>query len=203
MRIGLLGGAFDPPHHGHLLVAAAVRRARNLDRVDLLVSGQSPHAQAKHNHADVTQRLAMARLAAGTQPGLGVQDLETRRPGKSYSIDTIRELRTRQPRDEFFFIVGGDMVADLPRWRSIGLLLKLVRFVPVLRPGFTMDVFEPLRAPLGDAAVDSLQRELVAMPPTEISSTAIRAAAGQGRPWRHWVPAPVADYIEAEGLYCQ
>lgn len=201
MRIGLLGGAFDPPHNGHLLVAAAVRRARALDRVDLLVSGQSPHAQAKHNHADVTHRLAMARLAAATVPGIGVEDLETRRPGKSFSIDTLRELRTRQPRDEFVFIVGGDMLADLPRWRSVGVLLKLARFVPVLRPGFTLEVFDALRAPLGDAAVEALRRELVTMPLSEISSTAIRTAVRDGLPWRHLLPAPVADYIEAQGLY--
>lgn len=201
MRIGLLGGAFDPPHKAHLEIARRVRVAHSLDRVDLLVSGESPHAQGKSVTAEARHRLAMAQLAVANQPGLGVDDRETKRAGKSFTVDTLREMRREKPDDEFFFIIGGDMLASLPTWREASLLLSLAHFVPVMRPGFKADVYEDLRSALGDEAVNQLQRNAVSMPLMEVASSKIRAAVAAGESISHWVPPVVEAYIRANRLY--
>lgn len=201
MRIGLLGGAFDPPHNAHLEIARRVREAHSLDRVDLLVSGQSPHAECKYAATSAAHRLAMTALAVANQPGLGVDDRETSRPGKSYTVETLRELRSEKPSDTHYFIIGGDMLASLPTWREAAEVLRLARFVPVMRPGFTADVYEDLRPALGDEAVNELQRNAVSMPPMKISSSEIRAAVAAGESISHWVPPGVEAYIRANRLY--
>ncbi|MCB9895953.1 MAG: nicotinate (nicotinamide) nucleotide adenylyltransferase [Planctomycetes bacterium] len=201
MKIGLLGGSFDPPHNAHIAVAQAVRKARGLDRVDLLVSGQSPHAGGKSNHADVQHRLAMAHLAVEGQEGLGVEDWETRREGRSYSIETIRALQKAHPQNNYDFIIGGDMLADLPTWREIDKLLVLVDFVPVFRPGYEEGVFEDLRGKLGEDETARLRANVVEMPLQNISSTEIRAAAAAGESIAEWVPPAVRTYIRGHHLY--
>jgi nicotinate-nucleotide adenylyltransferase len=201
MRIGLLGGAFDPPHNAHLEIARRVLRDRALERVDLLVSNQSPHARGKQSAASLKHRLAMARLAVAGENGLGVEDCEARRPGKSYTVDTLRELRARQPADEFFFIVGGDMLADLPDWKEAREALALAEFVPVFRPGFEAGVLERLSPRLGDETVRRLRANVVHLPLMQISSSAIRAAVASGESISHWVPQAVEAYIRAWHLY--
>lgn len=199
MKIGLLGGAFDPPHNGHIAVAQAVLAAKGLDRVDLLVSARSPHANGKNNAAPVQHRLAMARLAVEGQDGLGVEDCETRRHGKSYTVETLRELTNASPSNRYYFIVGADMVADLPNWKEPEACLQLATFVPVLRPGFSMQVFEGLG--LSAPAVQSLQANLVQAPQLDISSTRIRQAVASGESISAWVPPAVEAYIRANRLY--
>ncbi len=201
MRIGLLGGAFDPPHNAHLEIARRVREARGLHRVDLLVTGESPHAAGKVLSAGVDHRLAMARIAATGQEGVGVEDCETRRRGKSYTVDTLRELAREHPKDEFFFLIGGDMLADLPRWREPEECLRLARFVPVFRPGFTNEVFDRLRNALPAPAIEALRKNVVNIPLMEVSSTAIRAAVAAGESISQWVSPGVDAYIHANRLY--
>jgi nicotinate-nucleotide adenylyltransferase len=201
MKVGLLGGAFDPPHNAHLEIARRVRDARGLDRVDLLVTGESPHAAGKVLAAGVEHRVAMARIAAAGREGVGVEDRETRRQGKSYTVETLRELHSERPSDEFFFLIGGDMLADLPRWREPEACLQLAQFVPVFRPGFTDEVFERLRGALPDQAVNSLRDNVVKIALMEISSTAIRAAASAGESIAQWVPPAVEAYVLAHRLY--
>ncbi|MCZ7608304.1 MAG: nicotinate (nicotinamide) nucleotide adenylyltransferase [Planctomycetota bacterium] len=200
-KVGLLGGAFDPPHLGHLAVARAVRAARGLDRVDLLVSGQSPHAEGKNNHAPLEHRLAMARLVVEGEPGLGVEDWETRQSGRSYTIETIRHLQQAYPENNYDFIIGGDMLRDLPNWREIGKLLVLVDFVPVFRPGHTEEVFEGLKAQLGEDETARLRANMVEMPLQHISSTEIRAAAAAGESISQWLTPAIEAYIHAHRLY--
>ncbi len=201
MRTGLLGGAFDPPHNGHLAVARSVRDALALDRVDLLVTGQSPHASGKQIFTAVAHRLAMARLCAEIEPGLGVQDIETRHPGKSYSVETLRRLRATMPAGELFFIIGGDTLADLPNWREPEECLALAQFVPVFRPGNAAGVFEQLQGRLSERALEQLRRNLVEVPQLDISSTAIRAAVAAGESISQWVPPAIEAYIRAHRLY--
>jgi nicotinate-nucleotide adenylyltransferase len=201
MRIGLLGGAFDPPHNAHLEIARTVRLARALDRVDLLVSAQSPHAGGKTAVAALEHRLAMARLAVQGQAGLGVEDREARRAGKSYTVDTLRDLRAERPDDSFYFVVGGDMLADLPNWREIDEVLQLAEFIPVFRPAYTAEVFTGLGRKLGAEAVQNLQSNVLEMPLLSVSSTAIRNAVAAGESISHWVPPAVEAYIRANRLY--
>lgn len=200
-RIGLLGGSFDPPHNAHLAVARGVRTAKSLDRVDLLVSGQSPHAEGKSNHADVQHRLAMARIAIEGQPGLGVEDWETQQQGRSFSIETIRHLQAAHPGNRYFFIVGGDMLASLPSWREVSELLRRVEFIPIFRPGHTAEVFQTLQGRLPDGVLKMLRTNTVQMPLLNVSSTVIRAAAASGESISQEVPPAVEAYIRANRLY--
>ncbi|MCA8914687.1 MAG: nicotinate (nicotinamide) nucleotide adenylyltransferase [Planctomycetes bacterium] len=203
MKIGLLGGSFDPPHNTHIAVAAGMCHFRRLDRVDLLVTGQSPHAEGKSNHADVQHRLAMAHLAVEGRKSLGVEDIETRRKGPSYTIDTIRALKQANPGTSYEFIIGSDMLANLPTWREIGKLLQMVDFVTVVRSaGLSPGVFDDLRAKLGEDETDRLGANVVRiMSLPDISSTQIRAAAAAGESIAEWVPPAVRAYIHAHRLY--
>ena len=201
MKIGLLGGAFDPPHNGHLAVARAVHAACGLDRIDLLVSGQSPHASGKRNSSQPADRLAMAWLLAAAEPWLAVEDLEVHRDGPSYTVLTLRELKQLHPDDEFRFIIGGDMLADLPHWREIHEVLQLADFIPVLRPGFGAAVFAGLRGKLGAEAVARLEAALVPMQQQDISSTKIRNAVAGGESIAALVPPAIETYIRAHRLY--
>ncbi|MBE7491021.1 MAG: nicotinate (nicotinamide) nucleotide adenylyltransferase [Planctomycetes bacterium] len=200
-QIGLLGGAFDPPHNGHLAVARAVLAARGLDRVDLLVSGQSPHRGGKITVAPAADRAAMAHLAAQDEIGIGVEECELARSGPSYTIDTIRWLRRERPQNRYCVIVGADMALDLPNWREAGELLDLVEIVPVLRPGFDTSLFERLVPALGKAHVARLRAAHVDVPQLAVSSTAVRNAVAAGESIEAMVPAAVARYIYARRLY--
>jgi nicotinate-nucleotide adenylyltransferase len=200
-NIGLLGGSFDPPHNAHLAVAQAVLAARRLERVDLLVSGQSPHKDGKTNHADVQHRLAMARIAAEGLEGIGVEDCETRRSGRSYTVDTLRGLTQQHPDNRYTFIIGGDMLADLPNWKEPQEVFALADIIPVFRPGHTEEVFEELKHKLGVGQAEQLKKNTVEMPLMDISSTKIRNAAATGESIKQWVPAAVRAYIHANRLY--
>ena len=200
-RIGLLGGSFDPPHNGHMFVARAARSALELDSVKLLVSGSSPHRGGKLNHASAAQRFSMAELAAGGEPGIGVDGRETRRDGPSYTVETLRELRKERPEVEWYFIVGGDMLADLPNWREPKELFQLATIVPVLRAGFGHEVFSGLAERLGSEAAGSLRNNLLELSTPPISSTAVRAAIRNGEEVSGLVPAAVFSYIKSNSLY--
>ena len=198
-QIAYLGGSFSPPHIGHLVIAERVREARGLGRVDLLVAGEPPHAAGKIA-LSAAHRVAMARLAVAANRGLGLDDRETKRPGKSFTIETARELiaqGTKRPA----FIIGGDMLVDLPSWREVHQLLDLADIVPVLRPGFGWEVFEPLRAALGDAAAKRLKDACVKIPLLQISSSEIRERLAAGKSVRYLLPDSVLDYIKAHKLY--
>lgn len=201
MRIGLLGGAFDPPHNGHLALARAVHAARGLDRIDLLVSGQSPHAHGKQNVTKPADRLAMAWLLASGEDWLAVEDFEVHRDGPSFTVLTLRELKRLHPDDEFSFILGGDMLANLPQWREIHEVLQLAKFIPVLRPGYGAEVFASLRNELGAEATSELESALVPMQQQDISSTRIRNAIAGGESIEGLVPPAIESYIRAHRLY--
>jgi nicotinate-nucleotide adenylyltransferase len=200
-RIGLFGGSFDPPHNAHIAVAKAVLESQGLDRVDLLVSNKPPHAKGKQVIADVKHRREMARLAVANETGLGVEDCETRREGKSYTIDTIRELQALHPDTGYTFIIGGDMLADLPRWREIHELATRVHFVPVFRPGYTDEVWQGLREDFDQDFIARLQANVLEMPLIDISSTKVREAVASGESIAEWVAPGVEAYIRAHRLY--
>jgi len=198
-RVGWLGGSFDPVHEGHIRAAIAAADALGLERVLLIPAGQPPH-KPQRALASGADRLALLAIAARADRRLEPCDLELRRAGPSYSIDTARQLLgARPPGTRLFFILGADMLADLPNWRRVGELARLVTFCPVARPGTPLQL-EPLRAALGAEATERLGRHLVAAPLHPASSTAIRAALARGeRP--EWLPEGVAEEIAARRLY--
>lgn len=199
MTTAYLGGAFNPPHIGHLVIAERVREARKLARVDLLVSGQPPHADGK-NSIVAKHRVAMAKLAVDGNAGLGVDDREAKRAGKSYTIDTAREL-IAQGIKRPAFIIGGDMLADLPTWREVGELLKIADFIPVLRPGYGWEVIDTLRAAFGDKQAKAIMDHCVKCPLLQISSTEIRERLRTGQSVRYLVPDAVIEYALTNKLY--
>jgi nicotinate-nucleotide adenylyltransferase len=199
LQVGWLGGSFDPVHAGHLHIARAAADALGLKRVLLVPAGVPPHKQQRRL-APGPDRLALLALAARVDPRLQPCDVELRRPGPSYSVDTAQQLLAERPAGtRLYFILGADMLADLPHWHRVGELARLVTFCPVARAGTPLEL-EPLRTALGDEAVARIAAHVVRAELHPASSTAIRAALAQGQE-PDWLPPGVAEAIAARGLY--
>ncbi|HEX2187687.1 MAG TPA: nicotinate-nucleotide adenylyltransferase [Longimicrobiaceae bacterium] len=188
MRIGVFGGTFDPPHHGHLVVAADVHAALELDRVVLVPSAAPPH-KLDTVQAPAETRLEMVRAAVRGDDRFEVDDLELRRPGPSYTVDTLRALRDRCPGAELFFVVGADNVPELGSWREPEEVVRLARIVAVARGCENIDADAPF--------------PLLSVPVTrvEISATDVRRRVAEGRSIRYLVPDAVCAIVAREGLY--
>ncbi|MFC0215853.1 nicotinate-nucleotide adenylyltransferase [Paenibacillus chartarius] len=191
-RVGIMGGTFDPIHTGHLLAAEAAREGAGLDEVWLLPASVPPHKQGAATDGEHRWRMTVA--AAEGNDFLRGCDLELRKGGVSYTIDTVLLLRERFPDTQFSFIIGGDMVAYLPNWHRIDEIVEQIRFVGLQRPGYP-NAAEGLPDPLRRALT------MVPMPLVDISSTDIRERRRQGRSIRYLVPDAVYRYIEGNGLY--
>ena len=197
-EIGILGGTFNPPHIGHLVMVQEALDQLELDRVFLMPVAQPPHKEALADPgADV--RLDLCRLAAAGNDRLEVSDLEIRRGGASYTADTLRALHERDPEHSLTFIVGGDMAHSLPSWREPEAVLELARLAVAEREDLRREDIAERLAPLhsGDRVV------FLDMPRIDISSSAIRGRVSTGRPIRHLVPELVAEAIRARRLYPQ
>ncbi len=195
----LFGGSFDPPHNAHLLLAKEVLERFEVGKVWFTPAHHSPLKDGGA-HAPDEDRLAMVRLATEGEPRFGVLDIELRRGGVSYTVDTLRELRRRHPDERILFVAGMDSLLSLSRWREPLALLDLCEFVTFRRPGSP-----PAPAP-GDLGLpEPFASQLLAnvfeghLP--DISSSDIRARVAGGLDIRNLVPASVADYISANGLY--
>ena len=134
-KVGLLGGTFNPPHIGHLIMANEVKHALHLDEVRLMPTSIPPH-KADPSDATPEQRLHMVKLAVSESPGLTASSFEVDRGGVSYTFDTMTALTEQEPDTHFHFIIGGDMIDMLHRWYRIDDLMKIVTFVGVGRPGY-------------------------------------------------------------------
>ncbi|WP_058301976.1 nicotinate-nucleotide adenylyltransferase [Gorillibacterium timonense] len=193
MKIGIMGGTFDPIHLGHLLAAERVGEACSLDEVWLMPASIPPH-KLHAPLASAEHRLEMVKRAADNNPRFRVMDYELVKGGTSYTVDTVTELMQLYPGTEFSYIMGADMIMYLPKWHRIGDLAKLVQFIGVARPGFVLrvDELEPM-----------LQERItiVPMPQMDISSTDIRERIREGLSVRYLVSAPVLDYMEVNRLY--
>jgi len=185
--VGLLGGSFDPIHVGHLIVGRAVAEELGLEELRFMPTGEQPLKRGRHA-AGAAHRVAMVAAAVGNEPGLAVERLEAERPGLSYTVDTLRALRAREPGREFVLLLGADAAADLDQWHEAAALPGLARLVAFARPG----------APRPSHA---LLHQVVEAPAVEISSTAIRGRVAAGRSIRYLVPDAVAEYIATHGLY--
>ncbi len=195
MRLGLFGGTFDPIHLGHLVLAEQCREACGLDRVWFVVAGSPPHKPGERTPA--AHRLEMARIAVAGHPAFAVSEVETRRPGPHYSVETLEAVRLERPGDDLFFLIGADSLADLPFWREPEAIVRLATVVVVNRPG--IDPGEPGARPVFGPDAHAMRD--VTIPPIGIASHDLRRRLAEGRSVRYMVPRGVEAYIDAQGLY--
>lgn len=187
LRLGILGGTFDPIHFGHLAIAEEARECYALDAVLFIPAGAPPHK--RYQPARPEQRLLMVQLATANHPKFHVSRLEIDRPGPSYTVDTLQALHAQYPQAELYFIIGADAALEFAGWREPGRILELAHVVAATRPGFPL-------APLPHIA-------LLDVPGLAISSTELRRRASEGRSLRYLVPDAVASYIAKEDIYRQ
>ena len=194
--LGILGGAFNPPHLGHLLLAQEARWQLGLDQVILMTTGVAPHKEIEDDPG-AGLRLEMARLAAEGEEGVEASGLEVEREGPSYTYRTLELLAEREPGRELFFLLGADVAAGLASWKSPERVVELARLGVVPRSGVELGAVRSALERFGAAD----RAEIIQMPLCGVSSTLIRERAAAGRPLRHLVPDPVADLISERGLY--
>ena len=185
--IGLLGGSFDPVHHGHLIAGRIAAEALGLDELRFVPAREQPFKRGRHG-APAADRAAMLDLAVAGAPGFAVERVELDRPGPSYTVDTLRALRARDPGAALTVLLGADAAAELDVWHRAEELPGLARIVVFGRPGALMPA-----TPLITGTVE--------VPALEISATEIRARVRAGRSIRYWVPDAVSEYIARHRLY--
>ncbi|KAF1300187.1 MULTISPECIES: nicotinate-nucleotide adenylyltransferase [Enterococcus] len=185
-QVGILGGNFNPVHTTHLILADQVGQSLGLEKVYLMPEYLPPHKDGKTT-ISATHRLNMLELAVADNPLLAVETIELERKGISYTYDTMKELTEKNPDTDYYFIIGGDMVAYLPEWYRIDELVQLVRFVGVKRPDFPAESEYPV------IWVDA--------PLMDISSSMIRKRIAQGCSVRYFLPENVLHYIQEKRLY--
>lgn len=187
-RIGVMGGTFDPIHHGHLVAASEVAQSFDLDEVVFVPTGEPWH---KHDVASSEHRYLMSVIATASNPRFTVSRVDIDRAGVTYTIDTLRDLRTQRPGAELYFITGADAVAQILSWRDHDELWDLAHFVAVSRPGHVL-------------SIDGLPSDRVSrleVPALSISSTDCRDRVRRGHPVWYLVPDGVVQYIAKHHLY--
>lgn len=194
-RLGLLGGSFNPVHIGHLILARDARERFNLDQVLFVPCACSPHKSGA-GLADGRHRLAMLRAALQGEAWAEVSDIELGRPGPSFTIDTVRELKRQEPATDLVFVVGADALAELHLWKDVYALLELCRVAVHGRPGFGPGVVK-LRPPWPERIrASSWEGHRIGL-----SATEIRRRVAEGLSVRFMVPDAVDVYIREHGLY--
>lgn len=193
-RIGVFGGAFDPPHLGHIALARAAVEQLKLDELRVFPTGQAWHKARALSPA--AHRLAMAQLAFGDVPHAVVDGRELQRQGPTYTVDTLRELRAECPDATFLLVIGADQAESLHSWRDTAEIARLatISIAARARPISAAAPFDASRLPPG-------LREPVELPPLPVSSTEIRQLAAAGGDVLHLVPPSVARYIDRHHLY--
>lgn len=192
MRLGLFGGTFDPPHTGHLVAAQDALTRLALDRVVFIPAGTPPHKQ-DWALTPVELRLAMLRAATALDERFDVDDIEARRDGPSYTVDTLRAYHERPPGDELFLILGADQYAELDGWREAADIRRLSRIVVMTRAGQSAG---PLSGRTDAGRVDRVEVTRV-----DVSATEIRRRIASDEPIRYLVPAAVEEIIRQNRLY--
>ncbi|MFJ1701887.1 nicotinate-nucleotide adenylyltransferase [Kitasatospora sp. NPDC088346] len=189
-RLGVMGGTFDPIHHGHLVAASEVASAFHLDEVIFVPTGQ-PWQKLDRAVSAAEDRYLMTVIATAENPQFSVSRIDIDRDGPTYTVDTLRDLHALHPDDELFFITGADALAQILSWRDSEELFELAHFIGCTRPGHT----------LSDAGLPVGRVSLVEVPALAISSTDCRDRVAKGEPVWYLVPDGVVRYIDKRALY--
>ena len=192
-RVGVMGGTFDPIHHGHLVAASEVQSFFDLDEVVFVPTGQ-PWQKQSRQVSPAEDRYLMTVIATASNPRFWVSRVDIDRQGPTYTIDTLRDLRKELPDADLYFITGADALGDIFTWRDAEELFDLAHFVGCTRPGFTLD-----RSTLSGMPADKVT--ILEIPALAISSTDCRARTMKGDPVWYLVPDGVVQYITKYALY--
>jgi len=194
LRLGVMGGTFDPIHHGHLVAASEVQARFGLDEVVFVPTGQ-PWQKADRQVSLAEDRYLMTTIATASNPRFSVSRVDIERPGPTYTVDTLRDIRAARGDDiDLFFITGADALRQLLTWRGAGELFDLAYFVGVSRPGVHLGADDIAHLPQDKVT-------LLEVPALSISSTACRDRVGHGLPLWYLVPDGIVQYIAKRGLY--
>jgi nicotinate-nucleotide adenylyltransferase len=202
MRLGLFGGSFDPVHYGHLLLAECAREQLGLDEVWFLPAAGAPHKQGRQQ-TGIALRVQMLELATAGNPAFRVSDLEARRAGTSYTVDTLEALHAAEPEREMLFLLGADMLNDLPHWRRAERVCELATIAAARRLGVAKPNFDCLRTIACPERIAHFVRHRFDMPGIELSSSDMRARVAAGASIRYQTPPEVERFVGALGLYRQ
>jgi nicotinate-nucleotide adenylyltransferase len=186
LKVGILGGTFDPPHYGHLLIANEVLSTLQLDEIWFMPNQEPPHKK-KSESIKNEDRLKMLELAVCGNAAFRVETIELHRQGPSFTVDTMKMINEQYPDHQFFFIIGADMIEYLPKWHKIDELIELVQFVGVERPMYSSQTDYPVL--------------YVDVPALDVSSSMIRDRVNNGKTVRYLLPDSVIHYIEEKHLY--
>ncbi len=200
MRLGVFGGTFDPVHYGHLLLAESCREQCRLDQVRFTPAAIPPHKQMREL-TPAEMRIEMLELAVAGHVAFSVNRYETDRGGVNYTVDTLSHFRHEAPECELFFLLGADMLHDLPKWHQPTRICELATAIVVCRPGVGRPDFDCLRPIASPQQIQRISRHQVEMPEIGISSTEIRRRVAAGSSIRYQTPRAVEKYIETHSLY--
>lgn len=187
MKIGILGGTFNPIHIGHLILAEEARERLGLDRIIFVPAYLPPHKD-NSDIAPAGMRLTMVKLAISGNKYFSVSSVETKRDGRSFTIDTIKEFKKIYPQDELYFIIGSDLLKYLDDWKDLDEIIKMVKFIAVTRPGYPLEKLPSYISTVAIRAVD-------------ISGFQVRRCVKENMSFRYLVPDAVHKYINKKGLY--
>lgn len=187
MKIGILGGTFNPIHIGHLILADEAREKLSLDKIIFVPANLAPHKDDS-DIAAPAERFKMIKLAIKGNKNFAVSDIEIKRFGRSYTIDTVKEFNQLYSKDELYFITGSDLLKYLEDWKDLSEILKLVKFVVATRPGYPLEKIPSYIQTVAIRAVD-------------VSAFEVRSCIKEGKSFRYLVPEAVFSYINTKRLY--
>ncbi|MCX5700843.1 MAG: nicotinate-nucleotide adenylyltransferase [Candidatus Omnitrophica bacterium] len=187
MKIGILGGTFNPVHIGHLILAEETREKLGLDKIIFVPTAMPPHKDSL-DIASAKDRFNMLKLAIKSNKYFAISDVEIKRPGRSYTIDTIRELKSSYSNDELYFIIGSDLLKYLNEWKDLKEIVKMVKFIAATRPGYPLEQIPGYIQTLPIRAVD-------------VSGFEVRTCSQKNKSFGYLVPDKVFDYIKKRKLY--
>jgi nicotinate-nucleotide adenylyltransferase len=198
MKVGILGGTFDPIHYGHLAIAGEARKRIGLDKVIFIPAGQ-PWLKGEREITPAHHRVAMVQLAITEIPYYELSSIEVERSGPTYTVDTLQTLHNAtRPADELYFILGWDSLVEFSAWKEPETIIKLCKLVAITRIDRTIPDFDTLKQLNPEIANKAI---ILDMPPVDISSSDIRKRVADGLPIRDMVPVEVEEYIEGHRLY--